>query len=168
MSSQASKSTENMDFVTNPLKLVDNSPHKTPEQWFDEYATVLSKNNTQSITSLNCTSSIGPKLVKFRGLVSDQLNPEYFLQSYTGKQKNGGEKNEAIMTGNFRECLSANAMENGGDCINIGDASTVTNQRYPMILRTVPFENDWFKKISGLCRSTLRKLTFFRFFDWTV
>lgn len=104
---------------------IDVSPDKTPEQWFEEYGAIMKEKSSANIPLLNKDAVQRLQLVRFRGLISNQLNNEYFAPSCQ-----------------FRD---ADDVNQSGDADQ--SLSTDIRQRYPMIMRSEPNQCDWAKSI---------------------
>lgn len=107
-----------------PLKLIDQHTDKTPEHWFDEYSVALQQSGHNTIPLVNKDPVAKYALVRYRGLVSNQLNSEYFDK-----------------IAQFRESVDM-------DTANVDPSRKADiKQRYPMVIRTEPNHSPWAKKL---------------------
>jgi len=107
-----------------PLNYIDQHMDKTPEHWFDEYSTALQEKGHESIPLLNKDAVTKRGLIRFRGMVSNQLNSEYFDKMCQ-----------------FRESVDveASSLESS--------RKADIKQRYPMVLRSEPNHSEWAKQL---------------------
>jgi len=109
-----------------PLAQIDASPDKTPEQWFEEYAARLEETGYESIPLLNRDAVQRLQLVRFRGLISNQLNNEYFAPSCQ-----------------FRDADDVSQSADDAEPSRPADI----RQRFPMVLRSEPNQCEWAKSV---------------------
>jgi len=106
--------------LQSPLSHIDQHMDKTPEHWFDEYSTALQEKGHESIPLLNKDTVTKHGLIRFRGLVSNQLNSEYFDKRCQ-----------------FRESVDVEASS-----LESSHKADI-KQRYPMVLRSEPYHSEW-------------------------
>ena len=127
-----------MNFLE-PLEMLQTSLDKTPQYWFEQYAVWLNnKNNNVSTINKQNGEEMSCKLVCFRGMISDQLNPEYFCSQFITDNHN---KDGKIYSGLY--CDSTNVPKN--ETILFNNEKTKTLQRYPMVLLNPPNQTKWHK-----------------------
>lgn len=112
-----------------PLKHIDQNKDKTAEHWFDHYSVEINKTGHHKIPLLNKDLVEKSQLIRFRGLISNQLNNEYFDKMCQ-----------------FREIDDVKQPENKDVCIPVNQNRDIM-QRFPMIIRAEPNQTPWTKSI---------------------
>ena len=106
-----------------PLKEIDQNTEKTAEHWFDHFSVEINKVGPVNIPLLNKDTVKKYELVRCRGIISNQLNNEYFNK-----------------IAQFRESDDVKQPD-----IDANMNNTKIQQRYPMILRYEPNQTEWNK-----------------------
>merc|ERR1719411_579323 len=110
--------------IQSPLKEIDQNSDKTAEHWFDHYSVAINKIGKDKVPLLNKDSVNKNELVRFRGIISNQLNSEYFNKM--SKFRNAVD---------FKQ--PDDYVPNNKDIM----------QRLPMIIRTAPNQTEWSKSV---------------------
>lgn len=77
------------------------------------------------------------KLVRFKGMIQDMFNPEYYYETYEVVNKETKEKH--VLPGKYRDTAVCDDKE----YINFESKSNVTKDRQTFVLITAPGFNDW-------------------------
>jgi len=111
-----------------PLQQIDQNKDKTAEYWFDHYSVEINKSgHNDKVPLLNKDCVKKSELVRFRGIISNQLNNEYFNKICEYRELDDVKQAEDVNNDN------KNIM-----------------QRFPMIIRSEPNQTEWNKsKIFG-------------------
>ena len=107
-----------------PLTEIDQNAQKTAEHWFDHYSVEINKVGKDKIPLINKNAVHKNELVRFRGIISNQLNSEYFNK--LSKFRNAAD---------FKQ--PNDYQPNNKDIM----------QRLPMIIRTAPNQTKWSQSI---------------------
>lgn len=76
-------------------------------------------------------------IVRYRGIIQDILNPEFFIGAYTKTDKSSGEK--VWIQSKYKECITCDA----DSCIDFDGPGVITLERLPLVLAPVPGESSW-------------------------
>eukprot|EP01116_Phalansterium_solitarium_P001207 TRINITY_DN10987_c0_g1_i2.p1 TRINITY_DN10987_c0_g1~~TRINITY_DN10987_c0_g1_i2.p1 ORF type:complete len:549 (+),score=182.61 TRINITY_DN10987_c0_g1_i2:88-1734(+) len=82
-------------------------------------------------------------LVRYRGMVQDMFDTEYFLGAYEEINESTGEKR--LVSGKYRDCIA----NKPGHRVDFGASSCVTLDRLPLLCVPVPGEAAWVEPIFG-------------------
>ncbi|KAF7990707.1 hypothetical protein HCN44_000512 [Aphidius gifuensis] len=80
------------------------------------------------------------QLVRFRGMVQDMYNPEFYFQSYEVINKKTGEGN--VKSGLYKDSASCQEDED----IAMDSEKNITSERQILVVITVPGLNEWAKE----------------------
>ena len=81
-------------------------------------------------------------IVRYRGIVQDILNPEFFIGAYLNKNKESGES--SWVQSKYRDCIYFDQDEAAS--FDLDGPGVVTLERQPLILAPIPGENKWVKE----------------------
>eukprot|EP00483_Globobulimina_turgida_P000888 UN00889 len=110
-----------------PLKNIDQNSDKTAEHWFDYYSAEIQRIGKDKIPLLNKDDVNKQELIRFRGLISNQLNNEYFNKTYQFRELDDIKQSEFHSVSDYKQ-IKDNMM-----------------QRAPMIIRSAPNQTEWSK-----------------------
>jgi len=117
-----------------PLKQIDENKDKTAEHWFNYYSVKINKTGNDKIPLLNKDCVQKSELVRFRGIISNQLNNEYFNKICQFRELDDVKQPEIVNNNDLFKCKMVNDNQNKD-----------IMQRFPMILRTEPNQTQWNK-----------------------
>ncbi|KAL4232388.1 hypothetical protein ACF0H5_009956 [Mactra antiquata] len=138
------------DWINNPLGIIDslfekhkdfNSSHV--RNYFSEK--LKRENAVTWISSLNDSNLHHLKansLVRFRCMVQDMYDPEFFLGKYEVRDKNTGET--SLKPGMYKDIAECGCNQS----IDVESKNNVTMDRMTLYCVPVPGESEWVKKIS--------------------
>ena len=109
-----------------PLKEIDENKDKTAEHWFNHYSVEIQKVGYDKIPLLNRDNVKKSQLIRFRGIISNQLNNEYFNKMCQFRELDDIKQPESNDDNNFNDKNNKNIL-----------------QRYPMIIRIEPNSTQW-------------------------
>ena len=81
-------------------------------------------------------------IVKYRGIVQDILNPEFYVGAYIRKDKHSGES--CWEQSKYKDCIYCDQEDSTG--YNFDGPGVVTLERLPLILAPIPGENEWVRE----------------------
>ncbi|XP_043287663.1 mini-chromosome maintenance complex-binding protein isoform X2 [Venturia canescens] len=125
-----------------------------PRTWTSEYyrtnelacKSILENSDyLQQIPCLNSSSLDHLKhghLVKFRGMVQDMYDPEYYFKKYSVKNKDTGESK--IYSGMYKD--SAQCLNNETEVIEMDSELNIMSERHTCVVISIPGLNDWAKE----------------------
>ncbi|XP_052773975.1 mini-chromosome maintenance complex-binding protein-like [Mya arenaria] len=139
------------DWINNPLGAIQNIFDKQKSldssgvrDYFAEK--LKTKNSITWIPSLNDTSLHSLKansLVRFRCMVQDMFDPEFYLGSY--EVCDGASGNTSMRSGKYKDIAECGANQT----INVDSENNVTMDRMTLYCVPVPGEVEWVKKVNS-------------------
>lgn len=111
-----------------------------------EYVRTVIKDNAQQISCINENSleHIPPNsMVRFRGMIQDMLDPEFYLGKYTAIRKTDNAKVQRY------GCFTDTGSEQMAETIDFEAEGNVTLERQTYYCVPIPGESNWIKTLYG-------------------